>query len=431
MNPPGLIYFLRSLPVGLRLSSVELEAAQLRRLSRLVEHAYEAVPYYRRLFDSVGFRPRHLKRLTDIHAIPITTRGHLQALPRSELIAKGVNISRLRASHTSGSTGTPLQVYRTRRESRLRQFLTLRAFLHDGLKWNDRVVTISRSATTPPNIGGIRCRPYLQRWNMSFFEKPEKQLQWVLKIRPTVVYGSSASVAFIGDLILNRGMGTMPLRLVATSAEMLTPGYRTAIQKAFAVEPVEIYNSSELGDIGWQCERRAGFHINADWLHVEVVRQDQAVAPGEIGEVVVTNLYRYTMPLIRYSPGDFASPAETACPCGLGLPLLGSLEGRVQSMVALPNGGYFIGFSGIMSQFSEISRYQVVQKALDHFVVNVIPGAGFFSEVLNRVSADLSAKLGAGIRVEARAVTASELIEGPGKFRPVIPIAPIDFSRRV
>jgi len=84
-----------------------------------------------------------------------------------------------------------------------------------------------------------------------------------------------------------------------------------------------------------------------------------------------------------------------------------------------------------MSQFSEISRFQVVQKALDHFVVNVIPAAGFSSEVLSRVAADFSAKLGAGIRVEPRAVTACELIEGPEKFRPVIPIAPIDFSRRV
>jgi phenylacetate-coenzyme A ligase PaaK-like adenylate-forming protein len=431
MSPPGLISFLRTLPAGLRLGAAELQAVRLLRLRRLIEHAYEAVPYYRRLFDSVGFQPGHLRQLSDLSAIPITRRENLQIVPRSELIAKGVNISRLRASHTSGSTGTSLQVYRTRRESQLRRLLTFRAFLHDGLRWNDRVITISRSATTPPNIGGIRCRPYLQRWNMSFFEKPEKQLQWVLKIRPTILYGNPASVAILGDLILNRDMGPMPLRLVATSVETLTPGYRAAIQKAFAVEPVEIYNCSELGDIGWQCERRAGFHVNADWLHVEVMRQDQAVAPGEIGEVVVTSLYRYTMPLIRYSPGDFASPAETACPCGLGLPLLGSLEGRVQSMVALPNGGYFIGFSGIINQFSEISRFQVMQKALDHFLVNVIPGAGFSGEVLSSVSAALSARLGAGIRVETRAVTASELIQGPGKFRPVIPIAPIDFNRRV
>jgi phenylacetate-CoA ligase len=429
MNPPGLIYFLRSLPVGLRLSSVELEAAQLRRLSRLVEHAYEAVPYYRRLFDSVGFRPRHLKRLTDIHAIPITTRGNLQALPRSDLIAKDVKENRLRISQSSGSTGNPLQVCRLRRETWLRQSLTLRAFVHNGLGWNDRVVTIGRSPSTPVHGSAFYRRPFLRRWNISFFEDVEKQLETVLKVRPTVLYGYAPSLAVLGNLIAKGGGGPMPLRLAAASAEILMPGYRTAIQKGFGVDPLEVYNCTELGDIAWQCSRRAGFHVNADWLHVEIIRSDNLASPGESGEVVVTNLYRYAMPLIRYSPGDFASPAEGPCPCGLGLPLLDSLDGRAQTLVPLPGGRCFIGFSRIMSGFPEIVRYQVVQSALDHFVVNVIPGAGFSPDAPGRISSALSSKMGAGIRVEARAADASELVEGPGKFRPVIPIGSVDFSQ--
>jgi phenylacetate-coenzyme A ligase PaaK-like adenylate-forming protein len=431
MTPPGLIYFLRSLPVGLRLSSVELEATQLRRLSRLVEHAYEAVPYYRRLFDSVGFRPRHLKRLTDLRVIPITTRGELQAVQRSELIAKGVKESRLKISRSSGSSGAPLQVFRVRRERWLRQLLTLRAFVHNGLRWDDRVLTISRLPSTPVHRSAFYRRPFLRRWNISFFEDAEKQLETLLKVRPTVMYGYAPSLAVLGDLIVRRGGGPMPLRLGATSAEILMPGYRTAIQKGFGVDPLDVYNCTELGDIAWQCSRRAGFHVNADWLHVEIMRSDNLASPGESGEVVVTNLYRYAMPLIRYNPGDFASPAKGLCPCGLGLPLLDSLDGRAQTLVPLPGGRYFIGFSRIMSGFPEIARYQVVQSALDHFVVNVIPGAGFSRDTLGRISSALGSKMGTGIRVEAREAHASELVEGPGKFRPVIPIGPVDFSQSV
>jgi len=417
---------------GLRLHATELEALQLQRLRRLLDHSYENVPYYRKLFDSVGFRPGHLKQISDLSAIPITTRQKLQTTPSTELIARGAHLARLERSQTSGSTGAPLHIYRAPREKWFRLLLTLRAFLHNGMRLTDRVVTIS---SRPPS-GGAECdiwvrRLLRRRWNISFFEEVDVQLRKLLNLRPAVVYGYAANVAVLADLLLKKGLAPMPLRIAASSGEILMPGYRRVIQKAFCVDPVDMYSAADLGHIAWQCNRRKGFHINADWLHVEIVRQEQSAIPGEFGEVVVTSLYRYAMPLIRYSPGDFASLGEALCPCGLGLPLLNSLEGRTQSLVPLPNGRYFIGFSTLMSQFSEVSRYQVVQKALDHFVVNVIPGAGFFSEVLSRVSADLSAKLGAGIRVEARAVTASELIQGPGKFRPVIPIGSVDFSQSV
>jgi phenylacetate-CoA ligase len=424
----GLISFSAGLRSGLRLGAKELETLQLMRLKSLITHAYENVSYYRKLFDSVGFAPRHLKRLSDLEAIPVTSRQTLQKVPYTEMVAHGVDPTRLRKSQTSGSTGVPLQVYKTRRESWARQLLTLRAFLHNGLRWNDRVLTISHSPTTPVQRGKFAPRLYRRRWNVSFFEEPEKQLQTVEKIRPAVIYGQASSVAVLGDLILKR-LGPMPLRLVATSAESLMPGYRTVIRTAFGMEPLEIYNCTELGDIGWQCRRRMGFHLNADWLRVELVRHNQVVAPGEIGEVVVTSLYRYAMPLIRYSPGDIAALAQTPCLCGVGLPMLSRLEGRTQALVPLPNGRYFIGFSPFMTQFPEIARYQIVQPALDQFVISVVLSSESSHELLNRIAEALGAKLGRDVRVEVRAVEPMQLIEGPGKFRPVIPIGPVELGR--
>lgn len=424
---PDLIYFSAGLHSSLRLGAKELEALQLARLQRLITHSYEKVPYYRKLFDSVGFRPQHLKRLSDLEAVPVTSRQALQKIPRTEMIAHGMDPTRLRKSQTSGSTGVPLQVYRTRRESWARRLLTLRAFVHNGLRWNDRVLTISHSPTTPVGRGMLP-RPYLRRWNVSFFDELEKQLQTVLKIRPTVIYGQASSVAVLSGLIIKR-VGPMPLRLVATSAEILMPGYKNVIRSAFGFEPLEIYNCTELGDIGWHCERRAGFHLNADWLRVELVRNNQAVAPEEIGEVVVTSLYRYAMPLIRYSPGDFAALAQTPCVCGVGLPMLSRLEGRTQALVPLPNGRSFIGFSPFMTQFPEIARYQIVQPALDQFVISVVLSSESSHELLNRIAEALGAKLGRDVRVEVRVVEPRQLIEGPGKFRPVIPIGPVELGR--
>lgn len=410
------------------MSRARLELVQLARLRRLLAYAYENVAYYRRLFDSVGFVPRHLVKLSDLQLVPVTTRQMLQKMPPTDIISRRIRRERLMVSRTSGSTGAPLQLYRRRSEQWFRLLLTLRAFRLNGLKWNDRVVTISRFPSTPMRAANRYRAPYLQRWNIAFLDDPEKQLEALQRICPTVLYGYAPSVASLGDLFFKRGIAAKSLRLVATSAEMLTSEYRTMIQNGFGLAPIDIYSCTELGDVAWQCSHRSGFHINADWLSVEVIQQKDAIPPVVVGEVVVTSLYRYAMPLIRYSPGDFATLSPTDCPCGITLPLIERLEGRAQTRVALPDGRSFIGFSRILSEFHEIARYQVVQRALNHFIVSVVPSSRWTNELSCRVANALGSKMGPGIKIEVNDVEANQLIAGPGKFRPVIPLTSTDPS---
>ncbi|MBI2365824.1 MAG: hypothetical protein HYV01_12595, partial [Deltaproteobacteria bacterium] len=103
MKAPGLVSFSTGLRAGLYLVRDELQALQLARLRRVVEHAYDHVAYYRRLFDAAGFKPRQLKRLADLQAIPVTTRERLQETPSEELISRTARPGRLHVSRTSGS----------------------------------------------------------------------------------------------------------------------------------------------------------------------------------------------------------------------------------------------------------------------------------------------------------------------------------------
>lgn len=406
------------------LDRARIEALQLQRLRPLLAYAYENVAYYRRLFDSVGFLPRHVAVLSDLQRIPITSRETLQGLGPDELVSRRMRRGKLSVSRTSGSTGAPLRLYRRRRESWFRLLLTLRAFRFNGLQWNDRVVTISRLPSTPIRCAAPRMAPFLQRRNISFFDDIEKHLDSIERFDPTVLYGYAPNVASLGELYARRGLTARGLRLVATSAETLTAEYRAMIQAGFGVAPIDIYNCTELGDIAWQCRQRSGFHINSDWLLFEIAQPPaEVIAPAGMGEVVVTHLYRYAMPLIRYSPGDFASLSTAVCPCGIALPLLDRLDGRAQTRVSLPGGRSFIGFSRIMSEFPEIARYQVVQRALDHFIVNVVPSASWSDELPRRIAAALGSKMGFAIKIEVNAVTPSQLISGAGKFRPVIPLS--------
>lgn len=427
VNSPNLFSFSRSLQSGLRLTEAPLQAARLARLTRIVEHACKEVPYYRGLFDSVGFKPGQLKRLSDLRFIPVTTRERLQEIPRDELISRAVRAHRLRVARTSGSTGTPVAVYRTRQESWLRKMLTLRTFLHNGLRWNDRVVTISRQPSGAPFERLQNWWPVATLRNLWFHEQPEAIIRELQRLQPTVIYGFASNLAIIADLMLRGGIDDVKPRLLATSSDPLTAGYRRLLARAFHSEPLDLYNCTELGDVAWECQRRQGLHVNADWLCVEVLRAGEPVGPGGTGEVVVTPLYRYAMPLIRYSPGDIATVAQDPCACGVTLPMLSQLEGRSQNVVPLPGGRYFAGFSEIMSHYPEIKRYQIVQTALDAFTVRIVPGHEFSPQVSHRIARVMTERLGNRIRVEVSAVDESEL-GARRKSLTVIPLHPVDLG---
>ncbi len=427
MKAPGLVSFSTGLRAGLCLAQDELQALQLARLRRVIEHAYDHVAYYRRLFDAAGFKPRQLKRLADLQAIPVTTRERLQETPREELISRTARSSRLHVSRTSGSTGTPVALYRTRQEAWLRRFLTLRTFFYNGLRWNDRVVTISRSPSGSTLRWLQKCPASPGLWNIWFHEPPEAIIRALQRLQPTVIYGFTSNLAIAADLMLRGGIDNVRPRLLATSSDLLTAGYRRLLARAFHSEPVDLYNCTELGDVAWECQRRQGLHVNADWLCVEVLRAGEPVGPGGTGAVVVTPLYRYAMPLIRYSPGDIAAVAHNPCVCGVTLPMLSQLEGRSQNLVPLPGGRYFAGFSEIMSRYPEIKRYQVVQTALDAFTVRVVPGHGYSPQVSQSIAQVMTERLGNRIRVEVSTVDENELGAGR-KSATVIPLHPVDLG---
>src|SRR4030067_145534 len=93
------------------LSIDELRAIQLKQLKKMARHAYTNVPYYRRLFDSIGFKPEDIKTLEDIKKIPITRKADLKSFLASELLSENVSPVNLIRRHTSGSTGVPFNVY--------------------------------------------------------------------------------------------------------------------------------------------------------------------------------------------------------------------------------------------------------------------------------------------------------------------------------
>jgi phenylacetate-CoA ligase len=131
----------------LRWSRDRLVDYQNRKLRKLLHHAYENVPYYRRLFDRVGLKPQDVRSVADLAAIPATSKSDIQDLPAEDRVARGIDPRQLIERHTGGSTGQPSVIRRTWMEERL-----LNAFrFRTHRLWGSRVGDRSRSSPWIPD----------------------------------------------------------------------------------------------------------------------------------------------------------------------------------------------------------------------------------------------------------------------------------------
>jgi phenylacetate-CoA ligase len=168
----------------------------------------------------------------------------------------------------------------------------------------------------------------------------------------------------------------MPLpEVVSFGSDSLAAGERTIVEEEFGLPVLGIYGSTEAMAIGFECGRGEGYHVHEDVTVVRIVdAAGRAVAPGEPGSVLVSNLVNRGTVLLNARLGDVATPIEGACPCGRSLPRIRLLDGRdaawIERQGALPLHQYHL-FRRLKSL--EISRWQVLQTGASDFTVRIIP----------------------------------------------------------
>ncbi|MFC1876993.1 hypothetical protein ACFL2E_06960 [Thermodesulfobacteriota bacterium] len=135
-------------------------------------------------------------------------------------------------------------------------------------------------------------------------------------LNPQVLEGYPSRLNLLTKVIMQDNIIGIKPKLIVTNSEKITPAIRANLRKAFGVEPVNVYDCWECGNIAWECDAHEGLHINADQVYLEVAKGDQVVVDGDPGEILITDLYNQTMPLIRYAIGDIGTKKKSICSCG-------------------------------------------------------------------------------------------------------------------
>ena len=404
------------------LAPAALRELQLERLTRHLAWAYREVPYYTRLLDEHGLVPSRIQSFDDFARVPFLTKDALrerlaELQPRTPL--RGVQ----RLS-TGGSTGAPVTVLVDRERAAFTDAARLRAHRWFGADMGAREIVLWGS---PIELGrqdrlrSVRDRLLNSRL-LSAFDLGEPALARyaaeVRAYRPQKLYGYASALSLLARYL--ERTGGLPVahapRAVFTTAEPLYDFQRAAIAGAFHCPVATEYGCRDGGLVALECPQ-GGLHIAAEGMHVEVLPG----APGESsGELVLTNLESFALPIIRYRSGDVGALDATPCPCGRGLPKLARVEGRRTDFLVAPSGKLMHALAAIyvLREVPGLREFQVVQERVDHVRVRVVPSGELSAAARATITERLGGLFEGGARIDVE--TVDSVASPSGKHRYVI-----------
>ena len=401
------------------LKASELEEIQQKMLRGIIKHAYDNVPLYHQKFRSVGVMPDDIKTVRDLEKIPITTKQELRDKFPDSVIARGVDINKCWNTRTSGSTGVPLTVVWDKRAEDYEKAIALRPNLSCGQKVRDKWVVITSQDHIVTKKWFQKLRIFAPEY-MSLFDEVKKQISILEKFSPDILDGYSSSLYLLAKEIKETGNSKIHPRIIFSTSELLDEETRRYIKSVLGVEVYDQFGCVELARTAWECPEHCGYHIDIDAVVMEFLRDGDAVASGERGEIVYTSLYNYSMPLIRYAVGDIGIPSDEKCPCGRGLPLMEVVEGRKDAFVQVPGGKIYspIIWTILLRPFPEIAQFKVIQERKDLIRVQIVRGKNFSQETVDRVKKSINTVLGEDVYIEVEIV--DKIPREAGKVRSAV-----------
>ena len=399
---------------------------QLERLKALLGHAGLHVPYYRALFDQIGFNPHDVTSVADLRRLPLLTKADIRA--NRELL-KSAQARGLARSNTGGSSGEPLVFYLGKERVSHDVAAKWRATRWWDVDIGDREIVVWGSPielAAQDRLRWLRDRVLRTRL-LPAFEMSDAKLDGFVAtmraFRPKMLFGYPSALAHIARHATARRvrMDDLGIRVAFVTSERLYDDQRTAIEGAFGCRVANGYGGRDAGFIAHECPA-GGMHVTAEDIIVETVDPQGRPAPaGEAGEIVVTHLATRDYPFIRYRTGDIGSLQMETCACGRGLPMLKEIQGRATDFVVSSSGTVMHGLALIyvMRELPEIESFRIVQESRTLTRVLLVPGARFEPRTADAIVSGFRRRLGQDveIRVEPVAVLPAE---PSGKLRYVV-----------
>lgn len=363
---------------------------QMEELRRLLEHAYNNVPYYRDLFADVGFHPQDFRCFSDLKKIPFLTKQLIRENLDS-LVAKNLPKPELVETNTGGSTGDPMVFFRERSKTSPRE----KAFMFQqwervGFMVGDRIAVLR--GPVPRGEKPFAFDPLLNSLILSSFrlsqETVTEYVRAMNKYRPKFLHVYPSTGWLLAKLMDEKNLRLdYQLKSVLCGSEKLFKAHRDLMRRIFDCRIFSWYGHSEYAVLAGECENSSDYHVFPEYGYTEFVKVNHRSDDmrEELYEVVATGFNNYAFPFIRYKTGDYAILKKGYCDrCFRQYPLIKEIVGREQDYVVTQDGRLIsltaLIFGQHLNSFSKTNRMQIEQRKIGEIIVRVLPSKTFSEE---------------------------------------------------
>jgi phenylacetate-CoA ligase len=407
------------------MSAGQVQADQFATLRARALLALESVPAYLSLRDRIGAvkAARTPEEILDI--FPVLTKEEVRLNPES-FVPTTLDPARLMTGMTSGTTGTPLRLYRSL-ESLRRNFAFFRRIRSwRGLSHWDRTATLMGRLVVPAEQAGP---PYWRRshtTNTLFVSSYHLGLQTiadcaraVAEFDPVQVVCYPSSGELLAEGLARIGRRLTRCRAVFTTAETIVQEQRRLIEESIGCPVADQYGSAEWTVWISQCEL-GSYHLHPEYGFLEVLDSHGKRIERGTGRAIATGFVNDAMVLVRYELGDLVTlNPQSTCTCRRPFPIVESIEGRRDDLVLTPDGRRVGRLDPVFKGVGGIVLAQIEQSAFDELLVRVIPGSEWGPHVSALLLEELRRRVGPSMRVSIHEV-ADIPRTANGKFRAVI-----------
>lgn len=378
-------------------------------LPDLLKYAKTNVPFY-----------TNIKKL-DLHGFPVVNKTKIMANFNDFQSIEFIN-KRIQWGHTSGSTGTPFK-FNYNRDKRNRTIADL-IYFHklNGWQIGERYVFL-RAWTSDYSVSSTKM--FLQNFkpfeSVNFDHEAKERMKQKLvtdkKVKVILGYASSMEdfVNYLEEKDCHADM--FNVRVIFTDSDDLSVLTKHKLEKMFGCPVINRYSNEEHGLLACTSTNDQVFRLNTASFFFELLKldSDEPADPGEIGRVIVTDLYNHSMPFIRYDTGDLAVSND---PDRQNLKTINNLQGRVADSIRDIKGNVVtaVMVNNYLEHFEKVTRYQLIQDEENHYILKVICKNDAYSS--SSISNKLKKILGATANIEIEYVDYIS-VEQNGKFKTV------------
>lgn len=319
----------------------DLRALQLKRLQHTLQRVSARVPFYRNSFREKNLDIAKVTSLEHIRDFPFTMKQDLRdnypyglfAVPLRDVV---------RVHSSSGTTGMATVVGYSRQDIDTWSDLTGRILCGAGVTPDDVVqIAFGYGLFT----GGFGLHYGAERVGASVIPissgNTKRQIQIMKDFKTTALVCTPSYALKMADIMMDMGINPsgLSLRYGLFGGEPWSEGMRKEINERLGIIATDNYGLSEImgPGVAGECQECNGLHINEDHFLIEVLDPEtlEPVAPGEVGELVITTLTKEAFPVIRYRTRDLTRLIPDPCPCGRTLTRMNRVMGRTDDMLII------------------------------------------------------------------------------------------------